>query len=93
MSSLHKGNKPRSIQLTTIVPVIECSKNEQMPPIVWVSREVNLANKPSFWNFRNVDEECDDNEGVHSNNAWYENLKVWIKKKCFTFKKLNLHWP
>lgn len=55
-----RSNEPRGIQLTAVVPVIKSSKDEQVPPIVRMTGEVNLANKPAFRNFGDVDKECND---------------------------------
>lgn len=67
-------------QLTAIVPIVESSKNEKMPPIVGMASKVDLSCDPSFWYSENVNYESDDDETVHSNNAWNKNLEKTIIK-------------
>lgn len=74
VSHIH-SNELRGIQLTTVVPVIKSSKDEQVPPIVWMTGKVNLANKPALWNFGDVDEECNDDECIHRDNSRNKHLK------------------
>lgn len=62
-------------ELTAIVPVVESSQHEKVPPIVRMTGKIDFADKPTLWNFCNVDEECDNYEHIHSDDTRNENLK------------------
>lgn len=62
-------------KLTTIVPVIECSKHKKMPPIMRVAAPVNFSDEPTFGGLCDVNHKGDDNENVHPDDTWNENLK------------------
>ena len=68
-------SQKRLRKLTTIVPVIECSKDKKMPPVVRVTAPVNFSDKPTFRRLGDVNHKGDDDENVHPDDAWNENLK------------------
>lgn len=46
-----------------------------MPPVVRVATPVNFSNEPTFGHFSDINSKGNDDENVHSNDAWNENLK------------------
>lgn len=58
------------------MPVVESSQHEQVPPIVRVTSKVDFADKPALGYFCNVDEECDNDEDIHSDDTRNEDLKL-----------------
>lgn len=75
------------------MPVVESGKHKKVPPVVRVTAPVNFADKPTFGHFGDVNNECDDNENVHADDAWNENLKkefqVQIQKLLMSDKHLR----